>query len=284
MKGGKNLRQAEDKRSVQHAKSKAEALDWERAVNGLRELAELPGDIVASDSERERLLSVYNRALNQALSGNSDIALIGLEKLASSWPQFAEASALYGLLLARDRRFSEAEEQFEKTLLASPDTRLFPTVDRYRMAAREERIREQAKDNSRRRSESLLTPVRAHMAKSGILQRAADPEGTGRIQMASRREQDEVLRMAEGISDDGKRTRGMLSRLIQGLTIAVIAASLLFLVFYFAVRPVIVRNEARRERLNWLERILEERQEDESVAEILEMYKKTFPLQESGGD
>lgn len=76
----------------------------------------------------------------------------------------------------------------------------------------------------------------------------------------------------------------MLSRLIQGLTIAVIAASLLFLVFYFAVRPVIVRNEARRERLNWLERILEERQEDESVAEILEMYKKTFPLQESGGD
>ena len=66
-------------------------------------------------------------------------------------------------------------------------------------------------------------------------------------------------------------------RLIQGLTIAIIAASLLFLLFFFVLRPVILRNEARLERLNWLERVLEEQRDEDPIAEILDMYRDTFP-------
>ncbi len=73
------------------------------------------------------------------------------------------------------------------------------------------------------------------------------------------------------------RQHSSLVRLIQGLTIAIIAASLLFLLFFFVLRPVILRNEARLERLNWLERVLEEQRDEDPIAEILDMYRDTFP-------
>ncbi|NLB27596.1 MAG: tetratricopeptide repeat protein [Clostridiaceae bacterium] len=275
------MRPNQTDRPLQPAKSKTETLDWDRVLSSYRELDSLPGDLVASESEVERLLSVYNRALRQATTGNADVAMIALEKVTANWPQFAEASSLYGVLLARERRYRAAEEQFEKVLLAAPDTSLARTVDRCRLAAREERIREQARDSSKRRKEQKLAPVRAHMARSGILQRAADEQGTGRVQMAGRREQDEVLRMEEGLSPGARRVHGKVSRLVQGLLIAVIVSSVLFLVFYFVIRPMIVRNEARREQLEWLERILDERSEDAPVAEILDLYRRTFP-QDSG--
>lgn len=87
--------------------------------------------------------------------------------------------------------------------------------------------------------------------------------------------------MEEGLSHGARRIHGKVSRLTQALLIAVIAASILFLVFYFAIRPMIIRNEIRRERLEWLERILEEQGGDESVAQILDLYRRTFP-QERG--
>ena len=73
-----------------------------------------------------------------------------------------------------------------------------------------------------------------------------------------------------------KRAHSKMSRLIQGLTLAIIAASLLFLLFYFAIRPGILKNEERRERLEWLEAVLEDRSEDEAVSDILDFYHKTF--------
>lgn len=110
----------EAKRSVPQAKNKAESFDWERVFSTWKPLTELPPELIASEAEQERILSVYNRALDQAVTGNTDIAKIALDKLTASWPQFAEASSLYGVILARERQFREAEEQFEKVLLASP--------------------------------------------------------------------------------------------------------------------------------------------------------------------
>ncbi len=271
------MRQNQAGRPVPHAKNRADALDWDRVIDSYTELSAVPEDLLASEGEQDRILAVYNRALKQARTDNSDIAKIALEKLTASWPQFAQAASLYGVLLAKERRYRDAEEQFEKVLLASPDTALAKAVDRFRLAAREERIREEARDNRRKRGEKLLVPVRAHMAKSGILQRAADEDGTGRVQMASRREQGEVLRMEEGMALDSRRSFGSLNRLIQGLAAAVIAVTLIFLIFYFAIRPSILRNEDRRERLEWLERVLNESREDETVAGILDLYRKTFP-------
>ena len=271
------MRQNQAGRPVPHAKNRADTLDWDRVIDSYSELVSLPEDLLASEGEQERILSVYNRALKQARTDNVDMAKIALEKLTASWPQFAQAASLYGVLLAKERRYREAEEQFEKVLLASPDTALAKAVDRCRLAAREERIREEARDSRKKRSEHLLVPVRAHMARSGILQRAADEDGTGRIQMASRREQEEILRMEQGVAMETRRSQGALTRLIQGLAVAVIAVALLFLVFYFAIRPSILRNENRRERLEWLERVLEEGAEDEAVAGILDLYRKSFP-------
>ena len=271
------MREKQPSRPLSNAKNKNEALDWDRLLASYMSLDALPGDLMASESEKERILSVYNRALKQASSGNIDMAKIALEKLTASWPQFTEASSLYGVLLAKERRYREAEAHFEKVLLASPDTELAQSVDRCRLAAREERIRQAARDSRQQKGETLLMPVRAHMAKSGILERAGqEGGGSGRVQMAGRREQEEILRMEEGMAAKNKRAHSKMSRLIQGLTLAIIAASLLFLLFYFAIRPGILKNEERRERLEWLEAVLEDRSEDEAVSDILDFYHKTF--------
>ena len=146
-----------------------------------------------------------------------------------------------------------------------------------RKRAREERIREEARDSSKRRREDRLLPVRASLAKSGILQRAADEDGTGRVQMASKREQDEMLRAGGDYVQGGETSRTGMAKIAQGLTIAVIVASVLFIIFYYAIRPAIVANENRRTRLEWLETVLVERsEEDQAIRKILEAYRNAF--------
>lgn len=258
-------------------KSKADVFDWGRVISKFTKIDNLPRELPVSGSERERIISVYNRAIDQVRTDNTDVAMIALEKLSVRWPHFIESSCLYGLLLAKSQRFAEAEKQFEKVLLASPDANAAPMINEWRKEAREERIREEARDSSKRRREHKLLPVRASLASSGILQRAADEDGTGRVQMASRREQEEILRpggdFRQGVDSSSTGT----TKLVYGLLIAVIVASVLFLIFYFVIRPSIVANENRRTRLEWLEAALSEREEeDESISDILDAYKKAF--------
>lgn len=258
-------------------KNKAHVFDWDRVISKYEKLEDLPGDLPVSDSESERIVSVYNRAIDQIRTDNTDVAMIALEKVSVRWPLFIEASSLYGLLLAKMQRFAEAEKQFEKVLLASPDADIVPTINEWRKRAREERIREEARDSSKRRREDRLLPVRASLAKSGILQRAADEDGTGRVQMASKREQDEMLRAGGDYVRAVETSRGGTAKVLQGLTFAVIVASILFIIFYFAIRPAIVANENRRTRLEWLETALVERSgEDESIRKMLEAYRNAF--------
>lgn len=265
-------------------KNKAHVFDWDRVISMYAKLDSLPGELPVSASESERIVSVYNRAIDQIRTDNTDVAMIALEKVSTRWPHFIEASSLYGLLLAKMQRFAEAEQQFEKVLLASPDADVAPTINEWRKRAREERIREEARDSSKRRREHKLLPVRASLAKSGILQRAADEDGTGRVQMASRREQEEMLRTGGDYAQGIDSSRFGTVRVLHGLTVAVIAASLLFIIFYFAIRPSIVANENRRTRLEWLETALGEREgEDESIRQILDAYRNAFGEIEGGG-
>ncbi len=258
-------------------KNKAYVFDWDRVIRKYAKLDSLPREIPASGSERERILSVYNRAIDQIRTDNTDVAMIALEKVSVRWPHFIEASSLYGLLLAKMQRFGEAEKQFEKVLLASPDADVAPTINEWRKEARQERIREEARDSSKRWRENKLLPVRASLAKSGILQRAADEDGTGRIQMASKREQEEMLRSGGDYLQGGDVSRTGSFKGFHWLMMAVIVASVLFLIFYFAIRPSIVRNENRRMRLEWLETALVERAgKDESIDKILDAYRHAF--------
>ena len=255
--------------------NKANVFDWDRDLK-VRKLDSMPRELPVSVSERERILP-FITCIDQIRTDNTDVAMIALEKVSVRWPHFIEASSLYGLLLAKTQRFAEAEKQFEKVLLALPDADISPAVNERRKDARQERIREVARDSSRRRREHKLLPVRASLASSGILQRAADEDGTGRVQMASKREQEEVLRSGGDYAQGSSSARTGTTKLFQVAIIAVIVASILFLIFYFVIRPSIVANENRRERLEWLEAALSERAgENESIGEILDAYRKAF--------
>jgi hypothetical protein len=95
--------------------------------------------------------------------------------------------------------------------------------------------------------------------------------------MASKREQDEMLRAGGDYVRGVETSRGGMAKVLQALTFAVIVASILFIIFYFAIRPAIVANENRRTRLEWLETALVERSgEDESIRKMLEAYRNAF--------
>ncbi|NLZ66216.1 MAG: hypothetical protein GX910_00925 [Clostridiaceae bacterium] len=264
------------------AKSKRDEVDWDAIKSRFLPMETLPKDLIASRTEGERALAAFNRALEQSKTGNSDVAMIVLGKLTSRWPTFLAASTLYGVLLAEARRYAEAEQRFEQVLLQAPDSEDARTIEYCRMAVREERIREEARDRSRKIKEQKLMPVRARMARSGILQKAADDTGAGRTQMASRREQENVLKMGE---DDTRMTaheRRPFTRAIRVLAISVIVVAVLFLVFYFAIRPSILAAEQRRQRLEWLEHQLTSEQVDDNTArKILEHYRRAFSLDDA---
>lgn len=264
------------------AKSKRDEMDWDAIKARFLPMDTLPNDLIASRTEGERALAAFNRALEQSKTGNSDVAMIVLGKLTSRWPTFLAASTLYGVLLAEARRYAEAEQRFEQVLLQAPDSEDARTIEYCRMAVREERIREEARDRSRKIKEQKLMPVRARMARSGILQKAADDTGAGRTQMASRREQENVLKMGD---DDTRMTtheRRPFTRAIRVLAISLIVVAILFLLFYFAIRPSILDGEQRRQRLEWLEHQLTSEELKESTArEILEQYRRAFSLDDA---
>jgi hypothetical protein len=66
------------------------------------------------------------------------------------------------------------------------------------------------------------------------------------------------------------------------LAISVIVVAVLFLVFYFAIRPSILAAEQRRQRLEWLEHQLTSEQVDDNTArKILEHYRRAFSLDDA---
>ena len=265
--------------SGSRAKPKKDTVDWDRIKARFISLSELPGGIIASSTEEERILAVFNRALEQSKTGNSDVAMIALSKLTSRWPNFMAASTLYGVLLAEARRYAEAEKLFEQVLLQAPDSEDAKTIEYCRQAAREERIREEAHDRSQRSKEQKLLPVKARMARSGILTRAADDGKSGRTEMAGKKEQEDVLRMTGDYAPVNSPERKPVSRAVRVLAICVAAVSALFLIFYFAIRPGILAAEQRRTRLEWLEKqLISEESTDEHIADLLKQYKKYFSL------
>jgi hypothetical protein len=61
-------------------KNKAHVFDWDRVISKYEKLEDLPGDLPVSDSESERIVSVYNRAIVESLPGSGWYAHLGLGK------------------------------------------------------------------------------------------------------------------------------------------------------------------------------------------------------------
>lgn len=187
----------------------------------------------------------YNKALQLFLDGDEKQAQERLAQISEDYPLFPQASHLYGILLADEKRFEEAEQYFERVrLLDISDEERKQLEAEYKIVKREaaKRRKERAKINKR---EKMLAPVKKEIARESILQRASFTGETGANQ--------DVVRKGHFVYEDAEEKRKTALTLILGLG----AALLLLLFFFFFWRPGILKEQARREaeveKLAWLE-------------------------------
>ncbi len=259
-------------------------MNWEKEIKKLTAL--LPGEVrvSASEKENERALNQYNRALEHIEEGNLDMAMIALDRLTSEFPLFAKAAHLYGLCLGWQRNWQPAEKMLQQALLSELSDEEYHAVEKAKYAAREGKIRAKEINKSKRQKEDLLLAVKADLAKGGILEKADHSKRADKMRMATAREREEVLkqirdqeqgRLPRGIQVDTGEDRG---RWLQIISLIAISAAVIFLIFYFLIRPGIIDRRLQKEKLSWIETELEKRAAaEELVADLLKDYQSKYP-------
>jgi tetratricopeptide (TPR) repeat protein len=252
---------------------------WQAALSKIEKIEETPAGVFTSQREAERAISIYNRALEHLHTGNEDIAMIALEKLVATYPLFTDAAVLYGLSLGADRKYKNAELQFNKALLTDPDPADVEVLRHLQAQACLCKDRDEELERSRRRNEKKLLPVRASLAQAGILERAAGSADGDGVRMASSRERDDLMRQINqgNKGSYSSSSYGSRNKTVQIISIVIIIAALLFFLVYFLIAPAIAKANDRNRRLDWLEeKLVEGAETDEAFQVILDDYQRTF--------
>lgn len=258
-------------------------MNWDKAIKNLPELNSDNIQVSASERENERAAGLYNRALEQIADGNSDVAMISLDRLTSEFPLFAEAAHLYGLCLGQQKNFSAAEKMLRQAELSDLSEDDFDAVREAKLAAREGKIRAQEKVRSRKQKEDKLSGVKANLARGGILEKTDHSKRADKMRMATAREREEVMQQIRAQEQDGLPrgieidTGNRSNRWLQFVSIIVIICSVIFLVFYFFIRPGIIKRQEIDRKLSWIEQEMESRAEDDvGIADMLTDYMSKF--------
>ncbi len=226
-------------------------MNFKQRIDFFHSLEENDLTFFAPPGEVYTAANSYNKALQLFLDGDEKQAQERLAQISEDYPLFPQASHLYGILLADEKRFEEAEQYLERVrLLDISEEERKQLEAEYKVVKREanKRRKERAKINKR---EKMLAPVKKEIAMESILQRASFTGETGANQ--------DVVQKGHFIYEDAEEKRKTALTLILGLG----AALLLLLFFFFFWRPGILKEQARREaeveKLAWLEEELTER-------------------------
>ena len=238
----------------------------------------------ASERESERAVAMYNRALEQIENDNWDVAMIALDRLTSEFSLFSQAAYLYGLCLCRQQNWRAAEEMFQKAQLSDLSEQEYEIVEAAKLVAREGKIRDKAK-SERRRKDNMLNRVKADLIRGGILERSERGRRADKMRMATAREREEVLKQIRA-QEQGKLPRGLEldtgqsdNRKVQLISLIVIICAVIFLLFYFLIRPGIISNRRTEQKLDWLEQQMEQQAPvKQEIADLLDMYRSRYPL------
>lgn len=90
-------------------------MNWQQVTQSFLPLSREQTSSFAPPREIDLAIAAYNRAIRNLNQDSADIALIALRKLASDYPDFLEASLLYGCCLAQLGQLAEAREQLIRT-------------------------------------------------------------------------------------------------------------------------------------------------------------------------
>ncbi|MGI6090590.1 MAG: hypothetical protein ACOYEL_04310 [Saccharofermentanales bacterium] len=260
------------------------SMNWELEIKKLHKLQVGEVRVGASEREGERAVAMYNRALDQIENDNWDVAMIALDRLTSEFSLFSQAAYLYGLCLCRQQNWRAAEEMFQKAQLSDLSEQEYEIVEAAKLVAREGKIRDKAKSKERRRKDNMLNRVKADLIRGGVLERSEHGRRADKMRMATAREREEVLKQIRA-QEQGKLPPGLKldtgqsdNRKVQLISLIVIICAVIFLLFYFLIRPGIISNRRTEQKLDWLEQQMEQQAPaKQEIADLLDMYRSRYP-------
>jgi tetratricopeptide (TPR) repeat protein len=285
-------------------------MDWREAAESfpLLEAKDL-SRLNLSKEEQEYVLVLFNRAVLNARSDGSDIALIALKKLLTEYPAWGEAALLFGICLAIDGKYKRAGASFEHALsagLISEQLTYLAQVGSREAAgdyAKNKRRTAELEDGKKSLLSTILPPKnkrsifkeidteeRGHV-QAPILTRA--PRSPGKARLASDKERRDILMQANAggdVNDDEidvtiPKTPAEKMR-ITAIVFGTIAGALAlgFLVWFFVIPGIYTINENQQsaDKLKYLVGALEANETDPEVAKILSEYKAAYEPQVSG--
>lgn len=285
-------------------------MDWREAAESfpLLEAKDL-SRLNLSKEEQEYVLVLFNRAVLNARSDGSDIALIALKKLLTEYPAWGEAALLFGICLAIDGKYKRAGASFEHALSAGLITEQLTYLAQIgsREAAgdyaKNKRKTAELEDGKKSFLSTILPPrnkrsifkeidteERGHM-QAPILTRAS--RSPGKAMLASDRERRDVLMQANAGGDASDEEidvtipktpaeKMRITAIVLGSVVG--ALGLGFLIWFFVIPGIYTMNENQRSagQLRYLVAALEANQSDPEVEKILSDYKAAFAAQDSG--
>ena len=171
----------------------------------------------------------------------------------------------------------------QKALLSDLSAEEYQAVETAMLVAREGKIRARESGKAKRKKEKMLSEVKANLARGGILERADHSRKADKMRMATAREREEVLQQIRA-QEQGGLPQGLeldtgqsFNRKVQIISLIVIVAAVIFLVFYFWIRPGIIRQRETSKRLDWIVREMEKRATAEpDVSDLLTEYRSRF--------
>lgn len=244
-------------------------------------------NLFATPREVSEAIESYNKALSLLKSDQPDLdqAARLLAVISSDYPMFPEAMHVYAILLAADKKYQAANELLKKVALldisqdqANMLTEQRVVLDR-ELALAESRARDKEQQN--RADES----AKKNFSLANVLEKAGHSKYSSHIDQADINKINKMLGNEDPSDLSGEIAQEEKQDTIH-FTLKVLALAILtFLIFYFGIRPAIIKSRGGdlqvQKQLTWLEKELAKGAGREPALEDLyDRYREKFDPEE----
>ncbi len=257
-------------------------MNWQQYYTFFEHLEPAEVDLFATPRETKQVLQTYNRALEMLKSDkkNQQKALELLANITADYPMFAEATHVYAISLAAAGDYNKAVEHFKKAaLLDIDDQQANMLSEQIKLVEREIQLQKRQKRNQK--------PVQSKRKEVSIADILEKSTAGKRRENISREEINTINKQLgnENPADlSGEIASEERKSTFKFAVLVVIIAIITLLIFYFGIRPAIMRLTGQdfqtAEQLEWLEKEITDRAKKEpAMEELLDDYLKKFTKQ-----
>lgn len=261
-------------------------MNWQKQYQFFEELMIDQVGLFATPRELEKALMTYNRALDLLKSGKQNQAIPMLKTVADDYPMFSYASHLYGTVMAAQKDFKQANDYFKKVALLDIDQDQADLLQQQmKLVAHEINLLEHQESLLKKRN-AAYSSVKKEISIADILEKAPRKKHVS----GANKEEIALINRQLGNEDPADLSGEMAledrKANLKFAAIVVAIAGIVFLIFYFGIRPVILnyRTESNQslKHLQWLEREMESRAEQGQmeIQKLLTDYLNNYSTSE----